>query len=64
MSKLLDNNPYETWLTLGRPNMYHKAHQKAEEILAGPLVDPLPDSVSRRLDEILCAADKELAEDG
>jgi len=63
MSRLLDMNPYETWLTLGRPNMYHKAREKVEAILSGPLVDPLPEPISRRLDEILAAADRELAED-
>jgi hypothetical protein len=41
--------------------MYAKAHERVRAILAGPPVDALPESVSSRLDEILQAADKELA---
>jgi len=52
---------YEAWLGLGTPTMYNRAREKVEEILAAPLVDPMPESVSRELDEILLAADKELA---
>jgi trimethylamine:corrinoid methyltransferase-like protein len=62
MSSLIDHHPYESWLELGKPNMYQNARQKVDEILAAPLTDPLPESVTRRLDEILLAADKELAE--
>ena len=63
MSNLLDRHPYEAWLRLGKPNMYTKAREKVREILAGPMVDPLPEDVSSRLDAILLAADKELIED-
>jgi len=41
--------------------MYNRARERVEEILAAPLVDPMPESISRELDEILLAADKELA---
>ena len=53
---------YKAWLGLGKPTRYNKAREKVEEILAAPLVDPLPESVSRELDEILLAADKELTD--
>ena len=32
------------------------------EILAGPLIDPLPDSVEEQLDSLLRRADRELSE--
>lgn len=62
MSNLLDRHPYEAWLRLGRPNLYTKAREKVREILAGPMVDPLPEDISSQLDEILQRADKELAD--
>jgi hypothetical protein len=40
--------------------MYSNARAKVEEILAAPLVDPLPDDVLGKLDEILARADREL----
>jgi trimethylamine--corrinoid protein Co-methyltransferase len=57
---LTDRHTYESWLGLGKPGMYSKAREKVEEILAGPLDDPLPESVEKELDEILQTADKEL----
>jgi trimethylamine--corrinoid protein Co-methyltransferase len=64
MPGLIDRHSYESWLELGRPNMYRNARQKVEEILAAPPADPLPESVVGQLDEILQAADRELAEGG
>ncbi len=58
---LTDRHTYENWLNLGKPTMYSKAREKVQEILSSPLVDPLPESISHQLDEILRAADKELA---
>jgi trimethylamine--corrinoid protein Co-methyltransferase len=58
---LIDRHNYETWLDLGMPTIYTKAREKVDEILDSPLADPLPESVSRELDEILRSADKELA---
>ena len=63
MSNLIDRHPYESWLELGKPNMYRNARQKVVEILDTPQLDPLPEKVLARLDEILLAADKELSED-
>jgi trimethylamine--corrinoid protein Co-methyltransferase len=61
MPKLLDRHPYEAWLDLGKPDMYRNAREKVESILAAPLVDPLPQDVLKTLNDVLAAADKELA---
>jgi trimethylamine:corrinoid methyltransferase-like protein len=58
---LPDRHPYEAWLELGKPTMYTKARAKVEEILSAPIVDPLPEEISKELDAILQMADKELA---
>lgn len=57
-----NHQSYETWIELGKPTMYSNAREKAKEILASPLVDPLPDSVIGKLDDILRRADAELKE--
>jgi trimethylamine--corrinoid protein Co-methyltransferase len=61
MSQLLDRHSYEAWTELGRPGMYSRAREKVQEILSAPPADPLPQTIIARLDEILQAADKELA---
>lgn len=61
---LTDRHTYENWIDLGKPTMYTKAREKVEEILSGPLLDPLPESIARELDEILQVADKELMATG
>jgi trimethylamine--corrinoid protein Co-methyltransferase len=58
---LTDRHTYEAWASLSKPTMYTKAREKVEEILSAPLADPLPDDVSKGLDDILRIADKELA---
>jgi trimethylamine--corrinoid protein Co-methyltransferase len=58
---LIDRHPYEAWVELGKPSIYTKAREKVEEILSGPMVDPLPETVSRELDEIMREAEKELS---
>jgi trimethylamine---corrinoid protein Co-methyltransferase len=63
-SALFDRHGYEAWVSLGRPTLYSNAREKVTEILARPLVDPLPEAVSRELDAILAAADRELASRG
>jgi trimethylamine--corrinoid protein Co-methyltransferase len=60
LSTLVDHHAYEAWASLAKPSMYSNARQKAIEILAAPLVDPMPDEVMGKLDEILRKADKEL----
>jgi len=58
---LFDHQSEERWIQSGKPTIYSKAREKVEQILAGPAVDPLPDAVCAELDEILAAADRELA---
>jgi len=62
-SDLIDRHPYESWMELGKPNMYRNARQKVEEILAAAVTDPLPEAVCARLDDILATADKDLQEE-
>jgi hypothetical protein len=38
------------------------AREKVQEILNAPVVDPLPEGVIQKLDDILTAADKEIKE--
>jgi trimethylamine--corrinoid protein Co-methyltransferase len=63
VSRLQDRHPYEKWMELGKPGMYLNARDKVNAILAAPLEDPLPEQVVRTLDDILAAADKDLAGD-
>jgi trimethylamine--corrinoid protein Co-methyltransferase len=58
---LLSRQTYETWINQGKPDIYANARQKVRDILAKPLVDPLPEEIDRQLDKILADADRELA---
>ncbi len=58
---LTDRHPYEVWVGISKLTIYTKAREKIDEILSVPMVDPLPENVSKELDEILEIADKELA---
>lgn len=58
---LFDRLSPEKWIEAGKPTIYTKAREKVVEILAGPLIDPLPESVCMELDAILASADRELA---
>lgn len=62
MSQLIDHHAYEAWLDLGRPTMYKAARDKVEEILAQPQIDPLPEDVNDKLDQILRKATREIQE--
>jgi trimethylamine--corrinoid protein Co-methyltransferase len=59
---LIGRVPYDAWIGLGRPSMYGRARAKVEAILAGPMVDPLPEATVTELDRILAEADRALAE--
>jgi trimethylamine--corrinoid protein Co-methyltransferase len=61
-AKYANHQSYETWLNLGKPSMFTTAREKVKEILSAPLVDPLPESVAGKLDEILRRADAELGD--
>ena len=58
---LVDRHGHDAWLELGRPSMYGRARERVTEILAAPPVDPLSAATRDALDEILAAADRELA---
>jgi len=57
---LCDRNPYERWSELGRPDVYSKAKERVEEILAQPQKNPLPDDVIGKLEDIMQRADEAL----
>ncbi len=59
---LVDRSPYEQWLELGKPDLYDKAKDRVEEILASPLKNPLPEDVIGKLDDISNRAEKALKE--
>jgi len=61
MPALFDRNTRDQWLELGKPEVYPKAREKVEEILAAPQKNPLPDKIIGKLEDILRRADKELA---
>ena len=58
---LIDRHPYEAWIANDKPTIYTNAREKVKEILSAPMVDPLPENICLKLDEILQYADKELA---
>ena len=60
-SGLLDRHTQEQWVRLGRPGLYSNARKKVEEVLAGPLEDPLPERAIETLEQILVKADEKLA---
>ena len=59
---LCDRGAFETWDELGRPDMYDKARERVEEILASPQKNPLSDDVIGKLEEIMKRADEALKE--
>ncbi|GAB4503683.1 MAG: glycine betaine--corrinoid protein methyltransferase [Anaerolineales bacterium] len=61
LSTLLDRHTLEQWQELGKPTLYTNARTKIEEILSGPVEDPLPDHTWGALEEILTRAERELS---
>jgi trimethylamine:corrinoid methyltransferase-like protein len=60
MPLLSNRSAYESWVKLGSPELYQKAQQKVEEILATPQKHPLPDDVIGKLEAIIRRAEEEL----
>ncbi len=58
---LCDRNTFEQWAELGRPDIYDRAKERVQEILASPQKNPLPDDVTGKLEAIMHRADEELA---
>jgi trimethylamine--corrinoid protein Co-methyltransferase len=61
ISDLLPRHTRESWLELGKPSMYENARHRVREILAEPMIDPLPEDVKHELHEILRKADEYFA---
>lgn len=61
-TQIIDHHSFEAWVELGKPTMYGCARGVVEEILARPLIDPLPDEVDGELNKILQKAERELVE--
>ena len=57
---LCDRETFEQWEELGRLDMYEKARERVEEILASPQKNPLPEDVIGKLDAIMQKADRVL----
>ncbi len=62
MPLLSDRSSFESWVNLGKPDLYEKAHEKVEEILSTPQKHPLSDDVVGKLEEIMRRAEEELKE--
>ena len=60
MPLLSDRNAFENWVNLGRPDLYKKAQEKVEKILATPQKHPLPDDVIGKLEAIIRRAEEGL----
>ncbi|NLT47211.1 MAG: hypothetical protein GXX92_02240, partial [Clostridiales bacterium] len=50
---LSERSTYETWLEMGSPDMFSKAHQKVEEILAAEMKNPLDPQTEKIIREIM-----------
>jgi trimethylamine--corrinoid protein Co-methyltransferase len=60
LASLMDRHNRDAWLELGKPSMYSNAREKVIEILNAPLMDPIPEKVLQKLDDILNTAEKEI----
>jgi trimethylamine--corrinoid protein Co-methyltransferase len=60
MPLLSDRNSFESWVSLGRPDLYDNAQEKVDEILATPQKHPLSDDVIGKLEAIMRRAEEEL----
>ena len=64
IDRLMPRGSYESWAMAGKPSMYQRARERVSEILAGPVIDPLPEAVSEKLDEIVHRAAADLKDEG
>lgn len=60
MPSLCDRNTYEHWVELGRPDLYDRAREHVEEILAQPQQNPLSDDVIGKLEDLIRKANEAL----
>lgn len=59
---LCDRNSYDSWIDLGKPDMFSLAHKKVQEILDGEMKNPMPEGMEKQLREIMDEADRKLNE--
>lgn len=57
-SALVNRSGFDAWVQLGRPDMYSKAREIVEEILASAPQHPLSDDRTGKLDEIIRRIDR------
>jgi trimethylamine--corrinoid protein Co-methyltransferase len=55
---LFERRSWSEWYNAGAKDLFERAVEKAEQILADHKVPPLPEEVCRELDEIVGAAEK------
>lgn len=53
MPSLIERTTWDQWVALGSKDMYVKAHEKVEEILASDIKHPLEHNVKKEIDEIV-----------
>lgn len=58
--ELIDRNTYDTWLELGRPDLYSNARKRVEKILNSEQRCPLQTDTQKVLNEIMEKADGDL----
>jgi len=63
ISHLIHRSSHDSWKQAGMPTIYSKSRERVQEILAGPVIDPLSDEVIDRLEGILRRAEIELAKE-
>jgi len=63
ISRLIYRSSHESWIQAGMPTIYSKSREKVEEILAGPVINPLTDDVIDQLEGILRRAELDLTEE-
>ena len=56
-----DRTPYDAWLAAGKKGALENAEEKAREILASHVPEPLSQDVRDELRRLVAAADTELA---
>jgi trimethylamine--corrinoid protein Co-methyltransferase len=57
---LIDRRVREEWKAAGSSTLHERALEKARQILATHVPDPLPDGVADQLKAIICDAEREL----
>ncbi len=59
---LIGRSTIDAWASAGRPSLYSRARERVAAILAGPVVDPVPDGVLEEVACILAEADRALGD--